>query len=209
MKIISELEKLGLELTDEQKTAITKKFSEDVISNFEHEKKLGKVESDRDAWKERANTAEETLKGFDGKDLESITKDRDEWKKKFEALEADQNKAKQEAELEAAINEHVEGLKFKDEYRKRAYIEDLKKEGYQVKDGKLIGASDFQKKYDADAFVDEKQQKLENKRAKFTTKTNQQTDGAAPTKEQIMALKDPAERQRAIRENIDLFQKGE
>lgn len=209
MKIISELKKLGLELTNEQEDAITKKFGEDVISNFEHEKKLGKMESDRDAWKERAETAEDTLKGFDGKDLDAITKDRDAWKEKFEALEADQNKAKQEAEVEAAINDHVSGLNFKDEYRKRAYIEDLKKEGYQVKDGKLIGASDFQKKYDADAFVDEKQQQLEQNRAKFTTKTNQNTDGAALTKEQIMGMKDPSERQKAIRENIGLFQKGE
>ena len=39
MKIIDELEKLGLELSDEQKKSITKKFSEDVISNLEHEKK--------------------------------------------------------------------------------------------------------------------------------------------------------------------------
>lgn len=209
VKIISELEKLGLKMTDEQKEAIKKSIGEEVYSESEHEKKVKKIEAERDGFKERAETAEDTLKGFEGKDLEGITKDRDAWKEKFETLEAEQNKAKQEAELESAINEHVEGLKFKDEYRKRAYIEDLKKEGYQLKDGKLIGASDFQKKYDADAFVDEKQQNLENNRAKFTTKTNQQSDGTALTKEQIMDMKDPSERQKAIREHIDLFKKGE
>lgn len=199
-KIISELEKLGLKMTDEQKEAIKKSIGEEVYSESEHEKKVKKIEAERDGFKERAETAEDTLKGFEGKDLEGITKDRDAWKEKFETLEV---------ELESAINEHVEGLKFKDEYRKRAYIEDLKKEGYQVKDGKLIGASDFQKKYDADAFGDEKQQNLENNRAKFTTKTNQQSDGTALTKEQIMDMKDPSERQKAIREHIDLFKKGE
>lgn len=206
MKIINELEKLGVTLTDEQKASITKKFSEDVISNFEHEKKLGKSENDRDTWKKRAETAEDTLKGFEGKDLESITRDRDDWKKKFEALEEEQSKAKAAEELKAAIDEHVGSLKFKDEYRKRAYIEDLKKEGYQVKDGKLIGASDFQKKYDADAFVNEVQQELENKKAKFTDKTKQQGSSGL-TKDQIMAMKDPSERQKAIREHIELFQK--
>lgn len=209
MKIISELEKIGLELTSEQKEAITKKFSEDVISNFEHEKKVGKAESDRDSWKQRAETAEETLKGFEGKDFEEITKDRDAWKQKFETLEEEQNKAKQAAELEDAINEHVSGLKFKDEYRKRVYIDDLRKEGYQVKEGKLVGASDFQKNYDADAFVDEKQQNLERKKARFTDKTNQHEEGGAPSRDQIMAMRDPVERQKAIKENIELFQKGE
>lgn len=199
-----ELEKVGLD--KDQISAVMKMNGKD-IEDLKKENQT--ITAERDTWKTRAETAEGTLKGFEGKDFDGITKDRDAWKEKFEKLEAEQSKAKQEAELEAAINDHVSGLNFKDDYRKRAYIDDLKKEGYQVKDGKLIGASDFQKKYDADAFVDEKQQKLENKRAKFTTKTNQQTDGATPTKDQIMALKDPAERQRAIRENIDLFQKGE
>lgn len=209
MKIISELEKLGLELTEEHKKAITKKFGEEVISNFEHEKKVGKVEEDRDSWKERAETAEETLKGFEGKDFEDITRDRDEWKKKFEKLEEEQNKAKQAAELEAAINDHVSTLNFKDEYRKRAYIDDLKKEGYQVKDGKLIGASDFQKKYDADAFIDEKQEKQEQQKAKFTGPSQKQDGDGGMTKEQIMAVTDRTERRRLISENINLFSKGE
>lgn len=199
-----ELEKIGLD--KDQISAVMKINGKD-IEEFKKENQTLTV--DRDKWKTRAETAEDTLKGFDGKDFDGITKDRDAWKEKFEKLEAEQNKAKQEAELEAAINDHVSGLSFKDEYRKRAYIEDLKKEEYQVKDGKLIGASDFQKKYDADAFVDEKQQQLEQNRAKFTTKTNQNTDGAALTKEQIMGMKDPSERQKAIRENIGLFQKGE
>lgn len=209
MKIINELEKIGVELTEDQKKAVTKKFGEDVISNFEHEKKIEKAEAERDSWKERAETAEETLKGFEGKDFKDITKDRDEWKKKFEELEEKQNKAKLEAELEAVINDHVSSLNFKDEYRKRAYIDDLKKEGYQVKDGKLIGASDFQKKYDADAFVDEKQQKQEQQKAKFTGPSQKQDGGNEMTKEKIMAVTDRAERRRLISENINLFSKGE
>lgn len=203
MNIIEKLKSFKVEITPEMEKA----FAGDYLSELEVQKKLTKAENDRDSWKKRAETAEETLKGFEGKDFDGITKDRDEWKKKFETLEDEQNKAKQAAELENAINDHVDGLKFKDEYRKRAYIEDLKKEGYQVKDGKLIGASDFQKKYDADAFVDEKQQELENNKARFTTQQKNNT-GEGLTKDQIMAMRDPSERQKAIREHIDLFQKG-
>lgn len=199
-----ELEKIGLD--KEQVSAVMKINGKDIEDLKRDNQNLT---TDRDTWKKRAETAEETLNGFEGKDFDGITKDRDDWKEKYEALAAEQDKAKQEAELEAAINEHVSTLNFKDEWRKRAYIDDLKKEGYQVKDGKLIGASDFQKKYDADAFVDEKQQKLETRRAKFTTKSNQQTDGGSVSKEQIMSIKDPSERQKAIKEHIELFQKGE
>lgn len=199
-----ELEKIGLD--KEQVSAVMKINGKDIEDLKKDNQTLT---TDRDTWKKRAETAEETLNGFEGKDFDGITKDRDDWKEKYEALAAEQDKAKQEAELEAAINEHVSTLNFKDEWRKRAYIDDLKKEGYQVKEGKLIGASDFQKKYDADAFVDEKQQELETRRAKFTTKSNQQTDGGSVSKEQIMSIKDPSERQKAIKEHIELFQKGE
>ena len=87
LKIINELEKLGLELTDEQKESIKKSIGEEVYSKLEHEKKVEKIETERDGFKERAETAEETLKGFDGKDLETITRERDEWKQKAELAE--------------------------------------------------------------------------------------------------------------------------
>ena len=80
VKVISELEKIGLKLTDEQKESIKKSMGEELYSKQELDKKVGKVETERDTYKERAETAEETLKGFDGKDFETITKERDEWK---------------------------------------------------------------------------------------------------------------------------------
>ena len=84
LKVITELEKLGLELTDEMKESIKKNIGEEVYSKSELDKKVKKVEEERDQYKGRAETAEETLKGFDGKDLETITKERDEWKEKAE-----------------------------------------------------------------------------------------------------------------------------
>lgn len=198
-----ELEKIGL---DKDQIAAVMKINGKDIEDLKKDNRT--LTTERDNFKKQYDIAKETLDGFEGKDFDAITKERDTWKKKAEDLEEEQKKATQAAELENAINDHVSGLKFKDDYRKRAYIEDLKKEGYQAKDGKLIGASDFQKKYDADAFVDEKQQKLEEKRAKFTTKTNQQSGGTL-SKESILTIKDPSERQKAIREHIELFQKGE
>lgn len=208
-KLIETLKKLGIEVPEDKQSEVKRAVSEHYKNVAEYNKAISKLETERDGWKERAESAEDTIKGLEGKDFDAITKERDAWKDKFDALEAEQNKAKQEAELEAAINAHVESLKFKDEYRKRAYIEDLKKEGYQVKDGKLIGASDFQKKYDADAFVDEQQSKAEQNKARFTSTMSNSGGGTTVTKSDILAMKDPSERQKAIKEHIELFQKGE
>ena len=62
LKVITELEKLGLELTDEMKESIKKNIGEEVYSKSELDKKVKKVEEERDQYKERAETAEETLK---------------------------------------------------------------------------------------------------------------------------------------------------
>ena len=84
VKIISELEKIGFEITDEQKESIKKSIGEELYSKQELDKKISKVETERDNYKKRADTAEDTLKGFEGKDFDEITKDRDEWNRQKE-----------------------------------------------------------------------------------------------------------------------------
>lgn len=210
MKIINKLEELGVELTDEQKESITKKIGEDVISVLEHEKKIGKAEAERDNYKKRAETAEGTLKGFDGKSLEEITKERDDWKEKFEQAEKDYNSKLEAREKEDLLKEAFAGVKFTSEAAKRTIMAQVA-EGVSVKNGRLIGFNDLldeAKKSDASAFVDEKAQKLEENKAKFTTR-QKNSSGEGLTKDQIMAMKDPSERQKAIKEHIELFQKGE
>ena len=65
------------------------------------------------------------------------------------------------------------------------------------------------KKNDASAFVNKEQQSLEQNKAKFTTSMNNQSGGnnGNLTKKDIMAIKDPTERQSAIAKNIELFRK--
>lgn len=210
IKVISELEKIGLKLTDEQKESIKKSMGEELYSKQELDKKVGKVETERDTYKGRAETAEETLKGFDGKDFETITRERDEWKQKAELAEKDYSAKLAEREKNDLLKEACESIKFSSESAKKAIMADIAA-SVSVKDGKLIGFNDLlddAKKRDASAFVNEEQQHLEQNKAKFTTQQKNNT-GETLTKDQIMAMKDPAERQKAIRENIGLFQKGE
>ena len=172
VKIISELEKIGIELTDEQKEGIRKSFGEDELySKKEFDKKIAKAEDDRDEWKKRAETAEETLKGFDGKDLDTITKERDEWKEKAEKAEQNYNTKLAEREKEDLLKEAVKDIKFSSESAKKSIMADLAA-GVSVKNGKLIGLNDLldeAKRTDAGAFVSEKDQNNDNNEAMFTS----------------------------------------
>ena len=171
IKIITELEKIGLELTDEQKESIKKSIGEETYSKGELEKKVKKAEEERDQYKERAETAEETLKGFDGKDLDTITKERDEWKEKAETAERDYNTKIAEREKNDLLKEAFESVKFSSESAKKAIMSDIAA-GVSVKDGKLIGFNDLledAKKSDASAFVDEQAQQNKQNQATFTT----------------------------------------
>ena len=64
-------------------------FAENGKDIAAEKKRADTAEKDRDSWKNRAETAENTLKGFEGKDFDAIQKDRDEWKQKAETAEAD------------------------------------------------------------------------------------------------------------------------
>lgn len=170
LKVITELEKLGLELTDEQKESVKKNIGEEVYSKGEFEKKVRKAEDERDQYKTRAETAEETLKGFDGKDFETITKERDEWKEKAETAKKDYDAKIAEREKNDLLKEAFESVKFSSESAKKTVMADIAA-SVTVKDGKLIGFNDLledAKKNDAGAFVDEQEQKSEQNRATFT-----------------------------------------
>lgn len=171
VKIISELEKLGLELTDEMKESINKSIGEEVYSKGELEKKVKKAEEERDQYKNRAETAEETLKGFDGKDFETITRERDEWKKKAEQAEKDYSDKLAEREKEDLLKEAIKDIKFSSESAKKSIMADLSS-GVSVKNGKLIGFNDLledAKKNDAGAFIDEQSLQNDQNQATFTS----------------------------------------
>ncbi len=170
LKVITELEKLGLELTDEQKESVKKNIGEEVYSKGEFEKKVRKAEDERDQYKTRAETAEETLKGFDGKDFETITKERDEWKEKAETAKKDYDAKIAEREKNDLLKEAFESVKFSSESAKKTVMADIAA-SVTVKDGKLIGFNDLledAKKNDAGAFVDEQEQQSEQNQATFT-----------------------------------------
>ena len=71
-------------LTDEQISFVMSENGKDI---GKIQKKIDDMTEDRDKEKNRADTAEETLKGFDGVDVEKLNKSINEWKEKAETAE--------------------------------------------------------------------------------------------------------------------------
>lgn len=196
-------------LTEEQISFVMAENGKDL-------KKLQKendnLTSERDTWKEKAEAAETTLKGFEGVDLETMQKELSDWKQK--AADAEKNAQEQlyERDFSDALKTEFEGIKFSSEAAKRAIMAEVKEAGLKLKDGKVLGLNDLigqMKEKDASAFIDDAQQQAQRNMARFTAPLGKQNAPGTMTRKDIEAIKDPSERQSAIASNLHLFGKGE
>ena len=143
------------------------------------QKEVDNLTTERDNFKERAETAEETLNKFDGKDVDAMQKEIDDWKKKAEDAEKNFNAKEAEREKQELLKEAFADIEFTSNAAKNAIMAQIA-EGVTVKNGKLIGFNDLledAKKNDASAFVDKAQQSLEQNKARFTQPMNNQNGG--------------------------------
>ena len=204
-----ELKEKGL--TEEQIAFVMEENGKD-IKKLQSDK--GKAESDRDSWKERAETAENTLKGFEGVDVDGMQKMIDEWKEKAENAEKEYTQKIYDRDFSDALKAEMENVKFSSEAAKKSVMAEVTEAGLKLSNGKILGLSDLIgqiKERDASAFVDEEQQKAQQQAARFTVPGTWKVPGGNGnmTKKDIFAIKDATERQKAIAENIELFGKGE
>ena len=208
-KLIDTLKSFGIEIPEDKQADVKKALSEHYKNAKEVAKTLSKVEGERDNWKERAETAEETLKGFDGIDPTQIQTELDGWKKKAEDAEKEYNAKIYDRDFSDALKAALEDVKFSSEAAKKSVMADIKEAGLKLKDGKILGLNDLieqMKQSDASAFVDEGQQQAQQNQARFTKPARQQQTPGSMTRKEIEAIKDPSERQAAIAQNIQLFQ---
>jgi hypothetical protein len=204
VNVANELKKLGIEVSDEQKESLKKSMGEELYSKEEMEDKVKKASSESEQWKTRAESAERMLEGLDGKSPEDILKERDDWKRQAEDSKKDYEAKIAEHEKDELLKEAFAEIEFTSESAKKAIMKDIS-ESVSVRNGKLIGFSDLieeAKKTDANAFANK-----QNPPAHFT-KPNENDPGGDKhaTRESILSIKDRSERQKAIAENISLFQ---
>lgn len=199
-KLIETLKQFGIEVPTEKHAEVKKALSEHYKNAAEHTKAIGKLETERDSWKERAETAEETLKKFNGKDADAMQKEIDDWKKKAEDAEKNFNAKEAEREKQELLKEAFADIEFTSNAAKNAIMAQIS-DGVTVKNGKLIGFNDLledAKKNDASAFVTkEGMQKITS-----GTVNNNNSGGGVLTEKEISAIKDTRERQKAWADKI-------
>ncbi len=169
MDIFEMLKEAGVEIPADKKDAFNKEFRKTYKSEGEISKVTDKLEADRENWKQKAEAAEETLKKFDGVDLETMQTELATWKAKAENAEKDYAAQIAKRDFEDALKEEIGGYKFTSEAAKKSIMAEIREAGLKVKDGKILGLNDLisqMKEKDASAFVDEKQEQLEAGRAK-------------------------------------------
>nr|DAG84409.1 MAG TPA: minor structural protein [Caudoviricetes sp.] len=208
-KLIETLKSFGIDIPEDKQADVKKALSEHYKNAGEVTKTLTKVEGERDAWKERAETAENTLKSFEGIDPESIKGELATWKQKAADAEKAYNDKIYERDFADALKTALEDVEFSSASAKKAVMADIKEAGLKLKDGKILGLNDLleqMKKDDASAFVDEGQKQAEHNQARFTTSLSKNTPPGKLTKADIMNIKDAGERQAAIASNMSLFE---
>lgn len=165
------LSELGITVPEDKKTDLDKTVAENYKTIVEHDKKVSRLTDDLTAEKKRADTAEETLKGFEGIDPAKVNDEIANWKKKAEEAEQNAQKKLDERDFNDALKTELDAMKFTSTAARKAVESDIRAAGLKLKNGKILGLSDLIeqiKKDDASAFVDEHQEDLEKNKARFT-----------------------------------------
>lgn len=204
------LSEIGLSIPEDKKAGFDKAVAENYKTIAEHEKKVNRLNDDLTEAKKRADTAEETLKGFEGKDFETITKERDDWKRKHDENLQKYQQEQEEREYNADLEAAATAAKCRDLKALTAHLdhEALKKSKNRKAD--MEAAINAQRTERAYLFEDN------GGKPAFTAPSGARGTGGAEggggtlTREDIMKIPDRAERRAAMAKNQHLFtKKGE
>ena len=195
---------LGIEIPEDK----AKEFHDAVVENYKTVSEYEKVTSKATKLESDLKTANETLEKFKDVDPEKMAEEIDKYKKAAEDSEKNFKAELEKRDYNDAIDKLLDGIKFSSEAAKRAFKNDLVENPLQLRNGAVVGFDDVlkqAKESDPTAFVDEKKEEKEQAKAKFTTPNKDNGGSGSMTKDEILAIKDPTERQAAIKENISLF----
>ena len=160
------LKEAGIEVTDEQKTAVNAAVTENykTIAEFDKQsKKLTAAEADRDNYKDQLDTANETLEKF--KDIDPEKQAEEIQKYKQAAKEAQDMAAKQilERDQRDYLKGEFDKLKIESgRVRDSLMREIMGEDGLKWKDGAFMGLSDYlAKENEKDHFYQTEAEKAE------------------------------------------------
>ena len=194
------LSEIGITISEDKKAEFDRAVAENYKTLAEFEKKVNRLTEDLAAEKKRADTAVETLKGFEGKDFDAITRDRDEWKRKHDELEASHKKEQEDREFNQMLAEAISEAKGKNDKAITALLDMDKLRSSKNQKADVKAALDDLRTGSGYLFDDN------GGTPRFDDPGNKgnHTPGVL-TKKDITAIKDPAERQAKIAANMHLF----
>lgn len=203
--IIDICKAMGVEIPEGKE----KDFEKSVLENYKAIADYDKLATKASKLEDDLKSANETLEKFKDIDPDKIADEIADYKKKLDDAEKKYKEDLESRDYNDAIDKLLDGIKFSSEAAKKSFKRDLQDNPLQLRNGAVLGFEEVlkqAKESDPSAFVDEKTEKAEQNKAKFTTAAHDNGGGSsAKTKEEIMAIKDAEERQAAIRENISLF----
>lgn len=210
--IITILSEMGIEIPEDKQNDLTKAVAENYKTQAEIEKKYGKLESERDTWKERAEKAEETLTNL-GDEPEKLKEALATAQQELKDAQAKYTADLADREFDSLIKDAIAEAKGKNVKAIKALlnVDELKASKNQKED--LTSALNALKESDDSSFLftNEQQQAANNNAARFTSgkKAGSGNGNGTVTKDDIMKIKDATERQAAIAEHADLFAPAE
>ena len=201
--IIDICKDFGIEIPADKHAEFNKAVAENYKTVAEHEKKVNRLTDDLAAEKKRADSAVETLKGFEGKDFEAITQERDKWKKDYEDTVAAHKKEQEDREFGSTLETAITEAKGKNAKAIMALLDLDKLRGSKNQEKDIKAALDSLRTDNGYLFDDN------GGNPAFTDpKGNGGNNSGTVTVKDIMAIKDPTERQAKIVQNMHLFKKG-
>lgn len=192
-------------LTDAQIAFVMAENGRD-IANVK--KDIETLTADRDKFKTQAETAEATLKGFDGINVDQLKKDIEDWKKKAEDIENDYKAKIADRDFSDSINEAIRAANGRNAKAIRALLDEKAlRESKNQKEDISAALKTLQEAEDSKMLFGVQQVQQATK-PKFTQATGQGSIGGTQmTKESIMAIKDRNERRKQIAAHMELFAK--
>ena len=195
------------ELTDEQLDKIM------AINGADVEKVKAKVTALEADLKEAKETIDKTNTEFEA--LKSSNAGAEEYKTKYEALVAENEAKAKQAEADRILAEKTESInkRFEAVLGDKKFNHDAIREAYLKKFGDALESKEYEGQSDADIL----HALTKDDATAFTGVTAVKLQGGRPmgvvgkqyaTKDEIMAIKDSAERISAIQANPSLFRKG-
>ena len=201
--IIDICKDFGIEIPADKHTDFLKAVAGEYKTNAEHQKKIDRLTADLDAEKTARKTAEDTLRGFEGKDFEAITRERDEWKRKHEESEANHRREAEEREFNEILTAAITEAKGRNAKEIMVNLDLDKLRTSRNLDKDIKAALDSMRTERGYLFDDNGGNPM------FTGSKGNDGNGGKKTREEIMAITDRAERRREMAKNQHLFLKEE